>query len=129
MAATLAAATAATAATAEAQCVVLNAVPLSRVDAGPQSTSRSTGGLTSSLVTIIKAGEDYYWATRENRVLFLNRGAGYDTFIDPRGGGSVKVDSSGIMQPRGSFFEHVHLGMDTITYWGLSPAYDPDCTP
>ena len=54
---------------------------------------------------------------------------GYDTFIDPRGGGTVKVDSLGIIQPRGTFFEHVHLGLDTITYWGLSPVYNPDCTP
>ena len=114
---------------AAAQCIVLDAVPLSRVDAGPESTSRSTDRLESQRVTIIKAGDDYYWATRENRVLFRSTSRGYDNFVDPRGGGTVKVNSRGVVQPRGSFFEHVHLGMDTITYWGLSPVYEPDCRP
>lgn len=120
---------------AEAQCLVLDAVPFVRVDADPDSTSRSTRGLEPQRVTIIKTGEDYLWATRENRRLIRFRSGAYDYFIEPMGGGMVKVDwiSAGIpdpVEPDGSpFFEHVSLGMATITYWGVSPVYEPGCTP
>ena len=115
--------------------VVLNGTPDTRATADEESVRREV--LTPELradsrVIIIWDGESYRWATRENRVLIHNNSGGpFHYFIDPQGGGWIKV-----MDCRGSikvmdcganiqYFESVSSSLTTITYWGTASDFNP----
>ena len=115
--------------------VVLNGTPDTRATADEESVRREviTPELRAdSRVIIIWDGESYRWATRENRVLIHNNSGGpFHYFIDPQGGGWIKV-----MDCRGSikvmdcganiqYFESVSSSLTTITYWGTASDFNP----
>lgn len=114
-------------------CVVLDAVPSVRVTASREGLSRQTHDLEAQRVTITKVGQQFVWAARERRTLVRNSSGAYDYFIDPQGGGWLKVEvlPAFLSEEVGGyeFFEMVSLGLATTTYWGVSPMYDPDCAP
>ena len=74
-------------------------------------------------VRIVKIGDEYIWTTREGRQLIHVVTGITHYFIDPSGGGYVKV----MPKPSGgySFLEHVGLGMATFTYFGSSDEFSP----
>ena len=114
---------------------LFNGTPDTRATADEESVRREV--LTPELradsrVIIIWDGESYRWATRENRVLIHNNSGGpFHYFIDPQGGGWIKV-----MDCRGSikvmdcganiqYFESVSSSLTTITYWGTASDFNP----
>lgn len=108
--------------------VVLDGVPSVRVDSdGAQAklTTLKEAERAKARVLIVRSEGKYWWATRENRELIHRESGVHHYFIDPRGGGYVKVyDPFALPESlRGPgdkvlFYEHVSLGLMTITYWG-----------
>ncbi len=109
----------------ETQPVVLNGLPSYRVTASAGEAGHSE--LTESerfefRILITKRGNDYLWASRDGRRLLHSESGIFHYFIDPKGAGYVKVTSlaDGVL-----YYEHMSLGMDTITYWGVTDALNP----
>ena len=118
-----------------ASTVVLNATPETRVDSDSGSTTRkilSESEQNEYRVLIVKDGEKYFWATRENRELIHRISGAHHYFIDPQGGGYVKVFDTSFLPdflreqgPRFAYYEHLSLGLQTITYWGTADDLNP----
>lgn len=93
---------------------------------GNQKTKLSSAESLKNEVRIVKIGDDYLWKSRGNRKLIYSyTGKGdFHYFIDPTGGGYVKIS----MPPSGkvAFFEHISLGLATVTYYGNSEVFNPN---
>jgi hypothetical protein len=60
------------------------------------------GALTDgadAMLLIVKRGGQYFWASREDRQLVQIESGVFDLYIDPRGGGYVKVLDQRFMAP------------------------------
>ena len=66
---------------------------------------------------IVKKGNKYYWASRENKELIFSRSGDYYNFVEPNAAGYIRVveTENGVL-----YMEHLTLGMKNITYWGVS---------
>ncbi len=114
-------------------CVVLDAIPNTRVVASGTDAVRSPAADIENRVGILKVGDVYVWATRDGRQLIRRTSGVYDIYIEPGGGGWLKVESDRLPDfLRGDspfeFIEMASIGMSTITYFGTTTTYDPDCT-
>lgn len=113
--------------------VILEAKPTVKVESNEAATSRfllTEPERTQNRVTIIKRGDRYYWKTRENRELVHRVSGAFHFFIDPSGGGYIKVFDTHLLPefvrdpgPRFHYMEHVTLWLGTITYWGTSEEF------
>lgn len=70
------------------------------------------------ICSIVRIGDKYYWKSRGNRemVMTYTAGAGTCYFIDPTGGGSVKVTQEGKEKIR--YIEQISLGLTFVIYYG-----------
>jgi hypothetical protein len=117
------------------QPLVLDAKPTAKVESDANSTTRSVlseADQDKYRVRIAKQGSQYVWASRENRELLHQSSGAVHYFIDPRGGGYVKVldtlklpKSISTPGPRYEYMEHVSLLLGTITYWGATDVFEP----
>lgn len=73
-------------------------------------------------VIIIKDGEEYIWESREKRKLIRSTQGPITLFIDPTGGGYIKVLRS---EGKVIYLEHLSQGMNTFTYWGVVEHFEP----
>ncbi|NKE71991.1 hypothetical protein [Candidatus Manganitrophus noduliformans] len=73
-------------------------------------------------VVVIKDGDAYYWETRERRKLIRSTQGPLTLFIDPTGGGYIKVISS---EGKVLYMEHHSQGLNTFTYWGVVEHFEP----
>lgn len=118
-------------AAAAADDVVVTAIPTSRVLSTSASTERhkmSDEEQTKALLVIQKTSNGYRWASRENRELVMRRSGAFAYFIDLSGGGYIKtavdrgaaalIDDS--CKDGFAYFEHVSMGVATLTYWGCA---------
>ena len=113
-----------------AETVVINATPTAKVASGPDETERlvlAEADREKSRLVILKRDGRYLWASRENRELSYQLSGAFHYFIDPAGGGYVKVFDSHMLPaslrdpgPRYRYMEHVTLWLGTITYWGAT---------
>jgi hypothetical protein len=118
-----------------AEQVVFNAYPLTRVTSSADSTSRES--LTESKgneyrVIITKEGNNYLWATRENRHLLHTISGAFHLFIDSRGGGYIKIFDLDLFPksprdqgPRYRYMEHMTMHLGSVTYWGAAERFEP----
>ena len=76
---------------------------------------------------IIYLFQYYRWKTRENKILNLSKSGIFYTFHAFDGSGYVKIgDMSALSQSSEKqyfYMEHLILGLDTITYWGVVQNY------
>lgn len=110
--------------------VVFEATPDSRVDSGPESTTRTIvrgEERSKGLLIITRKNRRYFWTTREDRDLIYSRSGAFHLFIAPGGAGYVKVLDTHLLPkdawkpgPRYQYIEHVGLMLGTLTYWGSS---------
>ncbi len=115
---------------------VLSARPTVKVESNAASTQRfqlSDAEQEEFRVVITIRDGRYYWISREGRELIHHRSGAFHYFIDPTGGGFVKVFDTGFLPeslrdpgPRVQYLEHVTLGLETITYWGASEDFRLD---
>jgi hypothetical protein len=116
--------------------VVLDATPTVRVISREGATSMdSVPGSEGAKfrVTIIRRGDRYFWTSREDRELLHQTSGMFHYFIDPRGGGYIKVLDTHMLPaslrergPRFRYMEHLTLWLDTITFWGTSEGFRLD---
>ena len=115
---------------------VLSVAPTVRVDSGEDSTQRNVLSEDEQgefrLVITTRNGR-YFWSSREGRELRHSGSGPTHYFIDPRGGGYVKVlDTAGLPDflsepgPRFRYMEHLTLLLGTITYWGSTNTFSLD---
>ncbi len=115
---------------------VLSVRPTVKVESNAASTQRfqlSDAEQEEFRVVITIRDGRYYWISREGRELIHHRSGVFHYFIDPTGGGYVKVFDTGLVPeslrdpgPRFQYLEHVTLGLETITYWGASDDFRLD---
>ncbi len=115
---------------------VLSVRPTVKVESNAASTQRfqlSDAEQEEFRVVITTRDGRYYWISREGRELIHHRSGVFHYFIDPTGGGYVKVVDTGLLPeslrdpgPRVQYLEHVTLGLHTITYWGASEDFRLD---
>jgi hypothetical protein len=107
---------------------VLDAEPTVRIDSAENAATRRVLPdleRAKNRVIIVKRDGKYLWASREGRELIHRVSGMFHCFIDPTGGGYVKIlDSHEVPLklrtpgPRYRFMEHVTEGLGSITYWG-----------
>ena len=120
--------------------VVLRAVPKTRVVSDWKGTRREV--LTpeereAQRIIIVKVGQSYYWASRDNRELIYNKSGLFDNFTDTQAGALIKVfDPRGLPDSYRSglgsvesgsdvqVFESISLGLRTYTYWGTASEFN-----
>ena len=117
----------------------MSAAPTVRVGSSEASTARtvlSEDEQEEFRVVITTRNERYFWISREGRELFHFTSCVYHWFIDPRGGGYVKVQDTSLLPellrdpgPRFRYIEHVTLAIETITYWGSADTFHIDGSP
>lgn len=116
--------------------VVLDAKPIVKVESGEGATLRqllSEPDRTKYRVTIIRRGGRYFWTSREDRELLHHLSGAFHYFIEPRGGGYIKVFDAHTLPeslrdpgPRFRYMEHLTFWLGTITYWGASEEFRLD---
>lgn len=76
---------------------------------------------------ISKIGDEYFWASRENRRLVKRESGAFIMFVEVNGAGYVKVIASGMKEAAAlalpnpdahDYVEHILLGIGSITYYG-----------
>ena len=114
-----------------ADTVVLSGIPTVRVTSSSESTSSkdlSDAERQEYGVVIVKRGDEYFWASRENKRLAHSASGAFHYFVSPEGSGYIKVgDPKLLMEDKTGFryMEHVHLLFTTITYWGTADRFNP----
>jgi hypothetical protein len=73
-------------------------------------------------VIIVKDGDEYIWESRERRKLIRSTQGPFTLFIDPTGGGYIKVALS---EGKMIYMEHLSQGWNTFTYWGVVEHFEP----
>jgi len=116
--------------------VVLDAKPTVKVESGEGATSRlllSEPDRTKHRVTITRRDGRYFWTSREDRELLHHGSGAFHYFIEPGGGGYIKVFDTRTLPesmrdpgPRFRYMEHLTLWLGTITYWGASDEFRLD---
>ena len=124
--------------------VVLRAVPETMVKSNWNNTFQEilTAEQRQALrVIIVKVGESYFWASRDNRELIYSKSGLFHNFTDAYAGAVVKVfvpsehpvvgfdghnksyyDTG---SNRVQFFECISIGLTTYTYWGKASEFNP----
>lgn len=65
-------------------------------------------------LTISEVGGKFYWESRGQREMLKNVSGVYIIYVSPKGSGYVKVSTL-----NNFYIEHIHQGLNTITYWGI----------
>ena len=115
---------------------VLSARPTVKVESNAASTQRfqlSDAEQEEFRVVITTRDGRYYWISREGRELIYHASGAFHYFIDPTGGGYIKVFDTSLVPeflrdpgPRFQYFEVLSLWLGTITYWGASEDFRLD---
>ena len=108
-----------------------------------QRTTSSSEGSTDETLTeaqknefrllITKLGDEYIWVSREQRQLIHYESGVFHYFVDPTGGGYIKVYNQNILpefmrdstKPRFLYLEHLSVWLETTTYWGSAEVFEP----
>jgi len=108
------------------ESIVFSGYPISKVESGSDTTAHVAMADVQSTeyrVLIVKRGDKYYWASRENKEMFYYQSGIAHWFIAPTSGYVKIIDPS--LVPGGAentpgyiYMEHLTLVVNTITYWG-----------
>ena len=102
-------------------------------DAETERTVLSAAESSKAPLLIMKTSDGgYVWSSREGRRLAHVESGAYHYFIDPRGGGFVKILDQAVLpeflrtgEARVQWFETISTELSTITYWGSSESFNP----
>jgi len=116
--------------------LVLQGTPSSRTTSSSEGSTDET--LTEAQknefrLLITKLGDEYIWASREQRQLIHYESGVFHYFVNPQGGGYIKVYDQNTLpdsmrdptKPRIVYLEHLSLWLQTTTYWGSAEAFEP----
>ncbi len=104
----------------KASVVILNGLPIVKVMSdieGTEHVQLSKEDQWNYRLEIVKKGNKYYWASRENRELHFSKSGQFYNFIEQDVAGYIRAvkTENGVL-----YMEHLTLGLKNITYWGLS---------
>ena len=63
---------------------------------------------------ITDAGGRFYWESRGGKELLKSNSGIYNNYVSPVGAGYIKVSTMD-----NTYIEHIHQGLNTLTYWGI----------
>ncbi len=110
---------------AQDQTIVLNGLPLIQNKASFENSSNAKMTESQSneyRLLIIKHGDNYFWASRNNKQLILRISGAFHIFIEPGGAGYIKIMNS---DEGALYMEHMSIGLQTVTYWGMASSFNP----
>jgi hypothetical protein len=64
---------------------------------------------------ITKSGNDYFWTSREGKILNHSKSGIFDLYVNPSGSGYIKTANT---DGQCLYMEHLTMQFQTITYWG-----------
>ena len=100
-----------------AGAATLEGVPTVRIDTSQAGATRKVlapGEAKQQRLTISKAGSQYYWASRENKLLQLNSSGPY-TYLSAEPGSYIRFTR---INDRIDYVEHVDSPLGSVTWWG-----------
>ncbi len=101
------------------ELIIFSGYPFKKVEiVGMKSTEYelSDSDTNKNKVVIVENANRYYWKSRNNQELNKETSGIYEIFFAKNGSGYIKrIKESEDKQ----FIEHVHLGLETITYFGF----------
>jgi hypothetical protein len=100
-----------------AGAATLEGIPTVRIDASQEGATRKV--LTSveakqGRLTISKVGGQYFWTSRENKVLQLNSSGPY-TYLTAEPGSYIRLTR---INNRIAYVEHLDSPLGSVTWWG-----------
>ena len=114
---------------------VFSGIPSIRIKSSSEGTERTElpdVEKTRNLTHIIKVDGNYLWLTRNAKQLVHTTSGVYHHFVDPEGGGYVKVINQEMLpkemrngDAKYRYMVHLNFGLSTITYWGESEEFNP----
>ena len=110
---------------AAARSLVLSGVPYVQVKSSEEESIRiemDSVMKNDHRVVIVKEGDEYYWQTRDRKKLTRSTQGSFTLFIDPTGGGYIKVTQ---VDGKVIYMEHLSQGLGTFTYWGVAEHFEP----
>ena len=63
---------------------------------------------------ITEVGGSYFWTSRGGKELLKSNSGIYSNYVSPLGAGYIKVSTMD-----NTYIEHIHQGLNTLTYWGI----------
>lgn len=102
-------------------------IQIATTGASPRTTVLTEEKAEASDCVISQIGNQYYWATRENRRMVLIDTPSYLIYVAVDGAGYVKVvkphmkDSAGLVDEAATqydYVEHLPVGLASIAYYG-----------
>ena len=115
-----------------AEQVVLYGTPTTKVESSSKETRKfrlSEKQKLKSRLMIVKRAGQYFWASREYRSLVHRISGAFHYFIEPNGGGYIKVVDRRLLfesnNPRYLYVEHTSMWLWTTTYWGSAVKFSP----
>lgn len=110
----------------EAKTVALSGVPEVQTKSSFEETERievDSAKKKGLRLVVVKEGEEYFWETRERKKLIRRMQGAFTLFIDPTGGGYIKV--APLADGKMIYLEHLSKGLETFTYWGVVEHFEP----
>lgn len=105
---------------AQLEVVVLKGVPIVQNKSSVEESGNfqlSESQQTESRLIITRKGQKYYWTSRQDRELTRHESGIYTIFLETKGAGYVRAMKSA---NKVLYMEHMGLGLETITYWGVA---------
>ena len=106
--------------------IVFSGAPISKVESTVQSSDHFVLEEPQRIeyrVLVTEIDDKYYWASRENKELFLIQRGNFVFFVAP-GNGYIKISIDGDGNQY-LYMEHLTLALNSITYWGVSDVFQP----
>jgi hypothetical protein len=103
-----------------ATIVIVSGLPIKKDTSdigGTEQVELSKSERWNYRLEIVKRGDRYYWASRENKELLLSKSGEFYNFVEPKAAGYIRVikTEDGVL-----YMEHLTLGMKNLTYWGIA---------
>lgn len=110
----------------QAETIVFEGIPLVRNSSSmEESRNEQVQGENQVNYKLIirKKGDEYIWFSREKKKLTYIQSGAFDYFVNPDGSGYMKI----VKGENGKYLymEHMSIGLQTITYWGVSEKFEP----
>ena len=104
--------------------VIFSGLPIKKDMSDIEGTEQV--GLTKSeqwnyRLEIIKKGNKYYWASRENKELLYSKSGDFYNFVEPNAAGYIRIirTEKGVL-----YMEHLTIALKNITYWGIATEHN-----
>lgn len=116
---------------------VFRGIPSAKITEGgierrPEALTTDAAGNLACVVSRI--GDKYYWASRKNTELVRVQAGAFITYIAVNGSGYIRIVAPGMKdavslmsgtEKQFDYIEHLTIGLRTITYYGLTRAFEP----